>query len=251
MATALTSRRHRDGALFALGAHSDDLALSLGAAWWDGRLAGWRPVTVFSRSGFTLRVPNGDVTGTSALRAAEDRAFFSRTTAGALLWLDQPDAPIRRELHSETVFSAPVHAHELAAVRAGLEAVLPLSGTLFAPLAIGGHVDHRIVCGVACELFRQGGYDIIFYEDLPYAAFMAMPAIADAVRHVEQMIGTALFPRYWASASLAKAKQWAVESYASQTDRGTLPSLLYHARRLAQDGVGTERVWATARRGRG
>ena len=39
---------------------------------------------------------------------------------------------------------------------------------LYAPLAVGGHVDHRHAFAVALGLAR-GGWDVLFYEDLPYA----------------------------------------------------------------------------------
>lgn len=37
----------------------------------------------------------------------------------------------------------------------------------YAPLGIGGHVDHRLVFGAGVHLAR-GGADVWFYEDLPY-----------------------------------------------------------------------------------
>lgn len=39
---------------------------------------------------------------------------------------------------------------------------------LYAPLAIGGHVDHQLAFATGIELARVG-HDVWFYEDLPYA----------------------------------------------------------------------------------
>jgi len=41
--------------------------------------------------------------------------------------------------------------------------------TVISPLAIGNHVDHQLTFEVARRLIRAG-YDVIFYEDYPYAA---------------------------------------------------------------------------------
>ncbi|HUG62752.1 MAG TPA: PIG-L family deacetylase [Methylomirabilota bacterium] len=39
---------------------------------------------------------------------------------------------------------------------------------IYAPLAIGGHVDHRHAAAAGIALARAG-WDVLFYEDLPYA----------------------------------------------------------------------------------
>lgn len=39
---------------------------------------------------------------------------------------------------------------------------------IFAPLAVGGHIDHRLTC-LAGHLLRRSGYQVVFYEDFPYA----------------------------------------------------------------------------------
>ncbi|MGE0081683.1 MAG: PIG-L deacetylase family protein [Thiohalomonadaceae bacterium] len=225
-----------------LGAHSDDLAFSLGAAFHDGRLAGCRPVTVFSRTAYTPAEPGGDVERTSALRAAEDRAFFAGCPVAVPVWLGQSDAPLR-DLAGETVFTAPVCRETVAQVRHALAPLLAAARTVLAPLALGGHVDHRILHQLACTLHREGRHRVIFYEDLPYAAFMAMPAIEASAEAVSRELATALCAEHWPSPSLAEAKRRVVQCYASQCDDGTLPALLAHARRLAERGLPAERVW--------
>lgn len=58
-------------------------------------------------------------------------------------------------------------AYELAQVIATLA---PPDGSchLYAPLAIGNHVDHQIVRRAALIL-QQVGFEVLFYEDFPYA----------------------------------------------------------------------------------
>lgn len=232
----------RDGGCCALGAHSDDLAFSLAGAFRDGRLAGCRPVTVFSRSAYTPARPAGDAVRVTALRKAEDERFFAATAAAPPLWLDLEDAPLRG---AGAVFHAPMATDDRAAVRRAL-ARLPAGGTLVVPLSLGGHVDHRLVCGAGCERLRAGTHSLIFYEDLPYAAFLGAEAIAARVRRLSRRLGRPLVPELWTSPRLAEAKRWAVASYPSQTDAATLAHLLRHAWRVSPDGPPAERVWRPA-----
>jgi LmbE family N-acetylglucosaminyl deacetylase len=52
---------------------------------------------------------------------------------------------------------------------AHLMATVPVEGTdLYAPLAVGHHVDHQVVLQAALRL-RQHGWTVLCYEDLPYA----------------------------------------------------------------------------------
>ena len=58
---------------------------------------------------------------------------------------------------------------------------------VYAPLAVGGHVDHRHAFRLGADLARAG-WDVWFYEDLPYAlrdgaleARLAALAVTDAV----------------------------------------------------------------------
>jgi LmbE family N-acetylglucosaminyl deacetylase len=231
--------------VFALGAHSDDLAFSLGAAFMDGRLANCRPVTVFSRSTWLQGGTEGEVAAVSARRAQEDRRFFSRTTAGAPLWLDLPDAPLRDITAEAGVFDAPVRPDELRSVQRALAAVLEPGARLLVPLALGGHVDHRLVRDAACTLCVEAGHSLLLYEDLPYAAFLEPPAIERYVAALARRLGTTLVPLLWASPCLDEAKAWAVASYASQTDGASLGHLMYHAARL-RPGEMAERVWRPA-----
>jgi LmbE family N-acetylglucosaminyl deacetylase len=220
------------------------LAFSLAAALWDGRLAGSTPVTVFSRSAYTLARPDGAVADVTALRRREDRRFFRATGAGMPLWLELADAPLRRSLGRDTIFSVNVSEQERDDVVAAVKNVLHTSSKLLVPLGLGGHVDHRIVRDAAVFLYRQHGCEIIFYEDLPYAAFMPLCVITESVRQLETALDARLCARYWPSASLVQAKQCAVDSYASQTDAGTLAALLGHAYRLRQSALPAERIWA-------
>lgn len=116
--------------------------------------------------------------GLTAVEATAVRRQEERTAAGVLgattSWLPFPDAIYRDRhyLNNEQLFGEPVAVE--GELPEGLIAGLELSEAdravtrLYAPLAVGGHVDHR-------HAFRAGralaiaGWDVWFYEDLPYA----------------------------------------------------------------------------------
>ena len=102
-------------------------------------------------------------------------------------WLDFLDAPYRRGeageylyTSGEGLFGAPVGeermklaaeiADKVRAVAAQAEARLGTRGRVrvFAPLAVGRHVDHQLVFKAARRLGPRFG--VLFYEDYPYAA---------------------------------------------------------------------------------
>ncbi len=103
-----------------------------------------------------------------ALRQAEDRAALSRLGAEAvhLPWVD---CIYRRGEGGgwlyETIFTAPAEeeARLLEALTQRL-AALPPETEVVAPLALGGHVDHRLVRRAA----EAAGRPCWYYADLPY-----------------------------------------------------------------------------------
>jgi LmbE family N-acetylglucosaminyl deacetylase len=61
----------------------------------------------------------------------------------------------------------PAEAHLAAELADTVAPHLPADVRVLAPLAVGGHVDHRIVRDAALLLARQG-WPVRFYEDVPY-----------------------------------------------------------------------------------
>lgn len=80
-------------------------------------------------------------------------------------WLPEGKKPL---INKEEDLFLPIHPAENALVRNIAEKIknlLPEESTLATPLAVGGHVDHRI-CRQAAELL---GRDLAFFADFPYA----------------------------------------------------------------------------------
>ncbi|MBV8751763.1 MAG: hypothetical protein JO328_02785 [Hyphomicrobiales bacterium] len=170
-----------------LSPHVDDAALSLGGliASQRGRRAAPLVVNIFSLQSYQtgLRVPAdqldavartedglaGRITGYEScslgLRGAQDRHGLA---FGAVMGWRETE--LRAQMHVQRDVDQVVGA-VVAATRKPVGRT-PIA-RLFAPAAIGGHVDHLIVALAApriAALLAIPADRIIFYEDLPYAA---------------------------------------------------------------------------------
>ena len=171
-----------------LSPHFDDAILSCGGLIWQQAQAGQRVAIWTVCAG---AIPPGQLTpfaqelharwGTGLLsvsaRRVEDEAAC-RIVGAAVRYFSLPDCIYRRLLDSgEPVIASnedlwlPFHPSEAPLViqirewlQAGL-AALP-AAHLVAPLAVGGHVDHRLVRAAAKIL----GCPLWHYADYPYAA---------------------------------------------------------------------------------
>ncbi|MGH8910462.1 MAG: PIG-L deacetylase family protein [Egibacteraceae bacterium] len=171
-------------ALF-LSPHLDDVAFSIGATLIGLARHGWRTVLA---TAFTASVPNpsgfalacqtdkglGPEVDYMALRRAEDEVFAERAGVDELCWLAHPEAPHRGYDSPAALFGPPRDDDD--AVVAGLAADLRRllarldPGRVFAPQAVGGHVDHRQLVRAALEAARTlcRGDRVCWYRDLPY-----------------------------------------------------------------------------------
>ena len=162
--------------------HLDDAVLSLGATI-SREVAAGREVEVVScfTSGPPLDSiqPEHRVFGDYSMRREEDKRAI--TALGAKFrWLDlheriwrQPPLPKSRGVFPTHVFATPPKMDdfaELKSIRAALADYLDAGATIYAPLAIGHHVDHvEVALASLREVLGRGAFDRIhFYED-PYA----------------------------------------------------------------------------------
>lgn len=172
-----------------LSPHLDDAAFSVGALIHQQTRAGERVVVVtvcageppptealspFARSLHERWQTSGDAV---AARRAEDRAALEVLGAEAM-YLSVPDCIYRTDPVTgqnlypsrESLFGAlsPAEAplvHRLADELRGVLAALGAT-RVFAPLGIGGHVDHQLTRQAAEGL----GVALTYFEDYPYAA---------------------------------------------------------------------------------
>jgi LmbE family N-acetylglucosaminyl deacetylase len=219
----------RVGSVF-LSPHFDDVALSCGGT---AALAATNGtalvVTVFAGP------PPGDLNAfaqfqhdrwgtrdeTVNRRRAEDSAAM-RALGATARWLDFPDAIYRGELYlsDDELFGQvkPGDAKTLTAVREAIGTLIEIHrpSILYAPLGVGGHVDHRMTrdAALAC---RPSGVDLVLYEDFPYAA---------TVGTVERWVADLpldLSPRVVDVTRTMSSRIRAIEAYASQ-----LPTIFRH-----------------------
>lgn len=173
-----------------LSPHFDDASLSCGGVIHQHVQAG-EPVLVVTvcagpppannpLSSFAAQLQKrwGSLDNAIALRQAEDQA--SMTVLGAdYLRLDFADCIYRGQPEPEQWYYqsnadifGPVHPSDLPLALDIAEAIthmVPYDDelTLYAPLAVGHHVDHQLVYAAAL-LLHQAGWPVLFYEDYPY-----------------------------------------------------------------------------------
>ncbi len=176
-----------------LSAHLDDVALSCGGLVWQDVQAG-EQVNIWTicagnippgpLSDFALKLHKRWQTGRKAVkhRRQEDIASCGILGAG-YRHFSIPDciyrftetepepgkqaAPNRIHLYDEDTFLGPIHPAEeqlIDKLVKKLNKALPDQVRLISPLAIGGHVDHRLVRKVA----EKSGRELLYFADYPY-----------------------------------------------------------------------------------
>ena len=167
-------------ALF-ISPHLDDVAFSCAGTLAALKARGWSIVlaTVFTRSvpnptGFALAcqtdkglAPEVDY---MALRRDEDAAFAGTPgiEADEVHWLDLEEAPHRGYDSPAALFGSVLPGDEIwrdVAARVGGLAETIDPDVVFAPQALGNHVDHRQTVRAVVSLGRP----TLWYRDLPYA----------------------------------------------------------------------------------
>ena len=176
----MTVPKESPTALF-VSPHLDDVAFSCGGTLARLGVEGWRTVlaTVFTKvvpdpSGFALECqldkglpPEADY---MTMRREEDRLFAERVGVSELLWLDHPEAPHRGYGGAPAIFGDVLAEDGVWEILArDFEGLLGRYGPnlVFAPQALGGHVDHLHVV----RALREAAPDeeVLWYRDTPYA----------------------------------------------------------------------------------
>jgi len=133
------------------------------------------------------------------------------------LWLDYPDAIYRgvpayytqeRDLISEVNPSDMWIDKQLAQDLVTLLELLP-DAVWYAPLGVGRHVDHQIVCSAADRLIQRGA-NVKLYEDFPYV--LEKGALEERIKE----LGGALEPALVEMSEMLHLRQEAAEMYTSQ-----------------------------------
>ncbi|MBN1266578.1 MAG: PIG-L family deacetylase [Anaerolineales bacterium] len=119
-----------------------------------------------------------------AVRRAEDRMACARLDATAV-HLEFPEAIYRMGSEEDYLYTSeeaifgrvhPAEQERLALVLASIQQHMHESLTVYAPLGLGGHVDHRFIRLIADRMKEP----VRYYPDFPYAArCMVLPVDLD------------------------------------------------------------------------
>lgn len=134
------------------------------------------------------------------------------------LWLDYPDAiyrgnPLYYTDHKQLI-GGEVHPDDMWIDKELAENLLALHERLpdavwYAPLAVGRHIDHQIVCSAADRLIQRGA-NVKLYEDFPYVRREG------ALQERLTELGGNLEPALVEMSEMLHLRQEASEMYASQ-----------------------------------
>jgi LmbE family N-acetylglucosaminyl deacetylase len=136
------------------------------------------------------------------------------------LWLDYIDAIYRGNppyyAERSQISDNDVHPADVGIDRQLAQDLLSLQERLpdaiwYAPLAIGRHVDHQLVCSAVDRLVQRGA-KVNFYEDFPYVLQKG------ALEARQQQLGLAFEPMLVEMSEMVPLRITASEMYRSQTE---------------------------------
>jgi len=252
-----------------LSPHLDDAVYSCGGTLAVQVSNGLRPlvITVFSGAPspelnlnpFALEIPrkmggaNLDAASLVEARHNEDAKALDYIHAD-YLWLGYLDAIYRGNpayyTSSEQLIGGTIHPadievdKQLAQDLGALQERLP-DAVWYAPLGVGRHVDHQIVCSAADRLIQRGA-NVKLYEDFPYVLK------EDALETRLNELGSAFEPAYVEMSEMLPIRQEAMALYTSQIElnfnskanmRKTVDEYTHNIRPVHT--VRLERFWTT------
>lgn len=219
-----------------LSPHFDDVVYSCGGTLGVQVSCGLRPLVITVFGGFPApQTPLSPLAsqvhrgmGVNASQGAKEVVETRREEdARALeylhvdyLWLDFPEALYRGHPAYYTqlteLIGGEIHPADQSIDRQLAEDLLALQERLpdavwYAPLSVGRHVDHQIVCSAADRL-RQRGAKVNLYEDFPYVLK------AGALERRKEELGLALEPALVEMSEMLPLRLEASELYASQIE---------------------------------
>ena len=237
--------------------HRDDAAFSLGLAVEHWLATGHRVevLNCFTESAYAPYSDAGSLhendrtSFVSAVRRREDAAW-NKLLGGRVQFhdLDLLDAPLRLVCPLDEVFTVPIRPGDRAVVRvAGAigKWVRQAGGkpaAVLLPLALGGHIDHRIAQAAGLEM-AQEATALAFYEDLPYAARIEREGeMAGAAAVVSPELRAVVVGAEADVQAAERRKVRMAECYDSQIDSVVAEEIGHFSARYG----GRERVWADA-----
>jgi len=232
--------------IIVLSPHRDDAAFSLYISLreWTRSGANITVLNFFTTSAYAPRASAAGAEAVSLIRKAEDRHVISHIRRVIEVRdCHLLDAPLRLGISFEAVFR-PDSRHLPGASEADVAAFIRkhLSRALvIAPLGLGEHVDHFVVHSAAIR--NAPPLRLAFYEDLPYATWIAEKALREKVRETEAEAHVKLAPAIIRRKHAAWQKQQAIAEYRSQISSEEAATIA----RFSAGYGGGERIWIPKR----
>ena len=183
---------NEDSKIYILSPHLDDTFFSIGGvlAVLSKSIKKIKNIVIFSHDQYVIKEYDAGVKANIALRKNEEN-MNCRSIGISPVYLDYEAAypgrgyanwndPIDEKRDASLIedLSKKIR-EELGSVKESL---------IFAPLSIGGHIDHRIVNRIAAG-FKNEGFKVVFYEDLPYAADQKFWMQVDNIKILDDLKG--------------------------------------------------------------
>jgi len=181
-----------------------------------------------------IPVENKEIDAVSRLRKNEDAEFYKNIGNVNIINLDLLDAPLRNGYIFQ---NQPFQPNECELIK-NLQKLLEqhVDGLLLCPLAIGNHIDHAICREAVIALYNR--FDVIFFEDLPYAQRIGEDQIREQVHILEEQLAVQLSNYTISSKSCKIDKEQVIGLYESQLNDEIVSEIIAHL-----NALGGERIW--------
>lgn len=227
---------------FLASPHSDDIALSLGG-WLSACTAQANArlrltiCLVFSRSQWAPFLPPSTELEISETRRGEERRIACKLGVPLIDGRQLDASCVGLDAVSE-LRQEPRKDPRWLAVRHFVHVTIPPRAMVWAPLAIGHHVDHLMVRDAVCE---RGG-PVALYEDLPYACNVDARQIPKLAEDALQAEVNAWVTRPLNAAAL-DGKHQLLRQYRSQLSSEDIQQVMDYTCGTWDDRAPRERVW--------
>ncbi len=223
-----------------LSPHCDDAAFSLGGLLLSGMIDNVVICTVFSISNCTYNDLEDSIENITTIRKKEDEEFFKQCKSKIHLhYMDKLDAPIRMGNEDLDVFNTSFTKKDreiCTEIISFIEDNFSIDDIIYAPLALGNHIDHYILFEVAADLAAEG-YDVNYYEDLPYAANCSNYLLKRRISSLEERIENVYSDLVRHSKISIIDKISALSIYRSQIDPSIIKRISNYHYRISNDFV--------------
>jgi hypothetical protein len=226
-----------------LSPHADDIAYSLGGIILKNGFNNGMLVSIFQRSSHIPNVKSkASIEEGSLIRFKEDYTY-AKYVGLDYQSLELPEAIDRDYDNFDAIclknnyVTEPNRLEYECVIQSFLER-LPSLTVVWVPLAIGHHIDHVIVNRAILNWKPIKKLKIIFYEDLPYAAYWGRTQLINWIKHSIGFANAELLN----ISDVFEHKMDTINIYQSQVNNQDTAGIKKHGLNLAP-GFAMERIW--------